>query len=418
MSHGIHRTEKILSKGSVPTMNAMDYQHYQAVLDTLERRELPPAGDLAAFINACAPQAFSGPVPEQAGDLEAQYLEEAGLRDNAARTAAITLLNAGDSSALREELFARARRVARRHFGTKIYLRGLIEISNICRQDCRYCGIRRSNADASRYRLSPEEILECCEHGYGLGFRTFVLQGGEDPWFTDERLVELLRRIKARWPDCAVTLSVGEKEEASYRLLRDAGADRFLLRHETADPVHYAKLHPPHQSWEKRMACLRSLKACGYQTGAGFMVGSPWQTTACLVKDVAFLHEFRPEMVGIGPFIPHARTPFADFPSGNVERTLTMVGITRLLLPPAMLPSTTALGTAAEDGRERGILAGANVLMPNLSPKSARLRYTLYNNKRSEGAECADNIEALRRRLQAIGYDIVVDRGDFRKEQD
>ncbi|MBR3880826.1 MAG: [Mailhella sp.] len=238
-------------------------------------------------------------------------------------------------------------------------------------------------------------------------------QGGEDDWFTDERLVALLREMKKRWPDCAVTLSVGEKSEDSYRRLREAGADRFLLRHESADPVHYAKLHPSKQTWEKRRDCLLALKACGFQTGAGFMVGSPFQTTASIVKDLGFLYELQPEMVGIGPFIPHAQTPFAAFPAGDVERTLVLLAMTRLLLPAAMLPSTTALGTAAGDGRERGILAGANVLMPNLSPKEARDRYRLYNNKLSEGAECADNVEALKARIRGIGYEIVVDRGDF-----
>lgn len=399
-------------------MNHQDLQYYHDILDTFERRELPSAADIVAFIDACAPEAFSGVLPEQAQELEAQYLKEARLAETVIPAKESVRLDPEEANKLREELFTRARRVATQHFGKYIYFRGLIEISNICRQDCRYCGIRRSNTQASRYRLSPEEILECCEHGYSLGFRTFVLQGGEDPWFSDERLAELLRQIKAAWPDCAVTLSVGEREEVSYRMLKEAGADRFLLRHETADPVHYAKLHPACQTFERRMTCLQALKNCGYQTGAGFMVGSPWQNTACLAKDLAFLHQFRPEMVGIGPFIPHAQTPFALFPSGNVDRTLTMVALTRLLLPSAMLPSTTALGTAANDGREQGILAGANVVMPNLSPRKARVRYTLYNKKLSEGAECADNIRELRQRLQTIGYDTIVARGDFKKEEE
>ena len=394
----------------------MNFRHYQDILEVLERHELPPKEDLIAFIDACAPSAFSGPVPECAGAMESRYLREAGLDAPVKPAGAAVRLSPEESAILREDLFEQARRVAREQFGSRIYIRGLIEISNICIQDCRYCGIRRSNTQASRYRLSPEAILECCAHGYTLGFRTFVLQGGEDPWFSDDRLATLLRQIKQRWPDCAVTLSVGERELSSYRFLRDAGADRFLLRHETADPIHYAKLHPLNQTWEHRMNCLRALKECGYQTGAGFMVGSPWQSTESLAEDLSFLYRFQPEMVGIGPFIPHAQTPFASFPSGSVERTLTMVAMTRLLLPCSMLPSTTALGTAAEDGRERGILAGANVLMPNLSPRDARLRYRLYNNKRSEGAECADNVMSLRQRIQAIGYDIVVDRGDFHKK--
>ena len=393
----------------------MNVQQCFALIDALGEGTLPEPEQLSAFIDACAPAMFAGPVPDDAPVLEKTYLAEAGIRDprrdSPVHDGALAENEARD---VREALFARARTKAREHFGRSIYIRGLIEISNICRQNCRYCGIRAGNTQAERYRLSPDQILECCEHGYGLGFRTFVLQGGEDPWFTDERLAALLRRIKTNWPDCAVTLSVGERALASYRLLREAGADRFLLRHETADPVHYAKLHPATQSWHNRMACLQHLKACGYQTGAGFMVGSPWQTSACLAEDLRFLHDFQPEMVGIGPFIPHAQTPFARFPAGDVERTLVMVAMVRLLLPSAMLPSTTALGTAAGDGRERGILAGANVLMPNLSPKEARARYRLYNNKLSEGAECADNIAELRERVRAVGYEIVVDRGDFK----
>ncbi len=387
-----------------------------AVLDQLEAGRLPEAGRLAAFIEACAPELFAGSVPENAEALRREFLAEAGLSaggDLPESAPAAPLLPEEERLALREELFRRARACAQKHFGRRIYVRGLIEISNFCRQNCRYCGIRCGNAKAERYRLSPEQILECCEHGYGLGFRTFVMQGGEDGWFTDERLCALVREMKSRWPDCAVTLSVGEKPAESYHRLREAGADRFLLRHESADPVHYSLLHPAQQTWDSRKTCLLSLKACGFQTGAGFMIGSPWQSTASLVRDLQFLHELQPEMVGMGPFIPHAQTPFADFPAGSVERTLVMIAIVRLLLPAAMLPSTTALGTAAGDGRERGILAGANVLMPNLSPKEARDRYRLYNNKLSEGAECADNVEALKKRISAIGYEIVVDRGDF-----
>ena len=397
----------------------MDVQSCLAVIDSMNEGRLPDGERLAAFIDSCAPQMFSGPVPEDADGMRSAFLAEAGLKSDPrieyGRTEKRKALDEESARHVRETLFEAARRKSREHFGNSIYIRGLIEISNICRQNCRYCGIRAGNAEAERYRLSPEQILACCEHGYGLGFRTFVLQGGEDAWFTDERLAALLRRIKAEWPDCAVTLSVGERSEASYRLLRQAGADRFLLRHETADPCHYALLHPVSQSWSHRMECLRALKACGYQTGAGFMVGSPWQTTDCLVEDMRFLYHFQPEMVGIGPFIPHARTPFGRFPSGDVERTLVMVALVRLMLPFAMLPSTTALGTAAGNGRERGILAGANVLMPNLSPREARARYRLYNNKLSEGAECADNIEELKARIRAAGYEIVVDRGDFRQ---
>lgn len=394
----------------------MNLQNCLAVIHELNEGHLPEAERLSAFIDACAPEAFSGPVPEDASRLEQAYLTEAGLSNGpeGRQLSGREELSDGQAREVRETLFSLAREKATGHFGNKIYIRGLIEISNICRQNCRYCGIRAGNPDAERYRLSPEQILACCSHGYDLGFRTFVLQGGEDGWFTDGRLADLVREIKAGWPDCAVTLSVGERSLASYRLLREAGADRFLLRHETADPTHYALLHPPAQSWQNRKACLQALKACGYQTGAGFMVGSPWQTASCLAEDLSFLHGLQPEMVGIGPFIPHAQTPFARFPAGSVERTLVLVAMVRLLLPSAMLPSTTALGTAAGNGRERGILAGANVLMPNLSPREARARYRLYDNKLSEGAECADNIEELKQRIRAVGYEIVTDRGDFR----
>lgn len=395
----------------------MNVQNCFSVIHELAEGGFPAAGRLRDFIDSCAPDIFSGPVPEEAPALEAACLAEAGIpaeRVNDISSGAETALTVEEAEKVRDALFAAAREKAREHFGNRIYIRGLIEISNICRWNCRYCGIRAGNSQAERYRLSPEQILACCCHGYDLGFRTFVLQGGEDAWFTDERLADILREIKKNWPDCAVTLSVGERSAESYRFLKNAGADRFLLRHETADPVHYAKLHPAAQSWRNRMDCLKALKSCGYQTGAGFMVGSPWQSTDCLVKDLIFLREFQPEMVGIGPFIPHAQTPFAHFPSGSVERTLVLVAMVRLLLPSAMLPSTTALGTAAGNGRERGILAGANVLMPNLSPGEARARYRLYNNKLSEGAECADNIRELQERIRAIGYEIVVDRGDFR----
>ncbi len=365
-------------------MEHMSFERCLCVMDRLEQGRLPSLEKTAAFIDACAPAGTESPLPGNERRL------------------------------LLTELFARARSAAVRSFGRRIYLRGLIEISNHCVRNCLYCGIRAGNALAERYRLSPEEIFACCERGHGLGFRTFVLQGGEDPWFSDERLCAIVRRIKERWPDCAVTLSVGERPRDSYRRLKDAGADRFLLRHETADPGHYARLHPPAQTWLDRVRCLYDLKACGYQTGAGFMVGSPWQDSLCLAKDLAFLAELRPEMAGIGPFIPQAQTPLAGFPAGSVERTLVMIALTRLALPDAMLPSTTALATAAADGRERGILAGANVVMPNLSPREARRRYTLYDNKLAEGPECAEQLEALKRRLGAIGYELAAGRGDHR----
>ncbi len=312
----------------------------------------------------------------------------------------------------RRRLFERADRVRRQYYGTDVYIRGLIEISSFCKNDCLYCGIRRGNADADRYRLSEEEIYACCEQGYQLGFRTFVLQGGEDSYHTSEWVEKLVSAIKEKYPDCAVTLSLGERPREDYEIWRKAGADRYLLRHETASRHHYAKLHPPEQTFAHRMECLRNLKQIGYQTGAGFMVGSPFQETEDLIADMRFLREFQPQMVGIGPFIPHHDKPFAACPSGSLEQTLTMVALTRLTLPRALIPATTALGTIHPKGRELGLKAGANVVMPNLSPMAVRGRYSLYDNKACTGEEAAEGIESVRRSVAAAGYQVVVSRGD------
>lgn len=311
-------------------------------------------------------------------------------------------------------LAERADAVRRRVFGSAVYVRGLIEISSICENDCLYCGIRRSNRACERYRLSGEDILSACEEGYALGFRTFVLQGGEDGYFTDEVLGGVVRAIKAAHPDCAVTLSMGERSRESYAALRLAGADRYLLRHETADAAHYAMLHPGEMSFDDRMRCLHDLKALGYQVGCGFMVGSPYQTSAHIARDLKFIERFRPQMCGIGPFIPHAATQFADDPAGTVEMTCRLLSIIRLMHPGVLLPATTALGSIDPFGREKGILAGANVVMPNLSPASVRRKYALYDNKLSDGAESAQCIGELRARMAAIGYEVVTDRGDYR----
>ena len=297
-------------------------------------------------------------------------------------------------------------------FGDAIYARGLIEISSICKNDCLYCGIRRSNGQAERYRLKPEEILACTAEGYTLGFRTFVLQGGEDPYFTDEVLCGIVGELKARHPDCAVTLSMGERSRESYQALYDAGADRYLLRHETADSAHYARLHPPEMSFANRMRCLGDLRDIGFQTGCGFMVGSPFQTPETLAKDLKFIEGFRPAMCGIGPFIPHRNTPFRDEPAGTLELTLFLRSVLRLMLPETLLPATTALGTIHPRGREMGILAGANVVMPNLSPAGVRGKYELYDNKICTGEESAQCRDCLERRMEAIGCYLAVDRGD------
>ena len=320
----------------------------------------------------------------------------------------------GRDEELAEYLAKAAVAEQKRIYGNEIFIRGLLEISNICKNDCIYCGIRRSNRNCERYRLTEEEILACADEGYRLGLRTIVMQGGEDAHFTDEVLCGIVRKIKERHPDCAVTLSMGERSRESYAKLREAGADRYLLRHETADPEHYAKLHPAEMSYENRMRCLRDLKDLGYQTGCGFMVGSPYQTAGNLAKDIAFVESFKPEMCGIGPFIPHHETPFAKEPAGSVELTCFLLSIIRLVHPRVLLPATTALGTMHPQGREFGILAGANVLMPNLSPVGVRKKYELYDNKICTGEESAQCLRCLSTRVEAIGYKIVTDRGDYR----
>ena len=300
-----------------------------------------------------------------------------------------------------------------RHYGNRIFIRGLIEFTNYCKNNCYYCGIRAGNSKAERYRLMQDEIVTCSDAGYELGFRTFVLQGGEDPYYTDEILCSIVKEIKARHPDCALTLSVGERSKESYRLLKEAGADRYLLRHETANPAHYALMHPHSMQWDNRIACLRWLKELGFQTGAGFMVGSPGQTEEDLADELLFLKELDPQMVGIGPFIPHKDTPFGAESAGTAELTTFLLSLIRLTLPRVLLPATTALGTIDPLGREKGIEAGANVLMPNLSPSGVRNKYLLYDNKICTGDEAAQCIECLKARVKKTGCEIVTDRGDF-----
>lgn len=311
-------------------------------------------------------------------------------------------------------LFEKARGVREAVYGRDVYIRGLIEISSYCKNNCYYCGIRRDNRKAERYRLTPKEIFRCTDEGWRLGFRTFVLQGGEDGFYTDGLLCDLLREIKRRHPGCAVTLSLGERGEDSFLRLFEAGADRYLLRHETANTAHYAALHPPELKLENRKDCLFTLKRIGYQVGSGFMVGSPGQTTENLAEDLLFLKELNPQMVGIGPFIPHHDTPFGQYPAGSAELTVYLLGLIRLMLPHVLLPATTALGTLDPQGREKGILAGANVVMPNLSPAAVREKYSLYDNKLCTGEEAAESLQALKERIHRIGYTVVVDRGDYR----
>ena len=320
-----------------------------------------------------------------------------------------------DSGEHDEALRKAADEVRRERYDDAVYLRGLIEFTSYCKNNCLYCGLRASNAKAQRYRLSKEEILACCAEGYELGFRTFVLQGGEDPYYTDDIICDIISAIRSEYPDCAITLSIGEKPRGSYKRYFEAGANRYLLWHETADPAHYAKLHPDNMSADNRRRCLFDLKEIGYQVGSGFMVGSPYQTTDNLIADLRFLQELQPDMIGIGPYITHRDTPFRDEKSGSVELTLRMLSILRLMFPYALLPSTTALGTIHPTGRELGLKAGANVVMPNLSPTAVRKKYSIYDNKICTGEESARCRDCLELRIKAAGYRAVTARGDVKK---
>lgn len=317
----------------------------------------------------------------------------------------------------KEYLYKEADKVRKEIYGNKVYARGLIEFTNYCKNDCFYCGIRKSNRKAERYRLTKEEIIDCCHNGYSLGFRTFVLQGGEDGYFTDDLLVEIISSIKGFYPECAITLSIGEKSKESYQKYFLAGADRYLLRHETANQEHYSKLHPDNLSLADRKKCLESLKEIGYEVGCGFMVGSPGQSLETIVQDLLYIKELEPEMVGIGPFIPQKDTPFADESAGTLEQTLVLLAIIRLLLPYVLLPATTALGTIDPEGREKGIRAGANVVMPNLSPLGVRAKYLLYDNKICTGDEASECLGCISRRIAGVGYELSSDRGDCKKNR-
>ncbi len=333
------------------------------------------------------------------------------------------LSDAALGSLLEDEHFDRALCEAadqkrREIYGDEVYIRGLIEFTNYCRNNCYYCGIRRDNRNAVRYRLTKSDILDCCEEGYALGFRTFVLQGGEDPYYTDAAVCDIVSEIRCRFPDCAITLSIGEKSRESYQAFFDAGANRYLLRHETADESHYGMLHPDSMSAKNRKRCLFDLKEIGYQVGSGFMVGSPYQTTDNLISDLRFLQQLQPDMIGIGPFITHRATPFASFANGSLSLTLRLISILRLMFPYALIPATTALGTIHPQGRELGLKAGANVVMPNLSPVSVRKRYELYENKICTGEESAQCRECLQRRVQTTGYQIVTSIGNAKKERE
>lgn len=344
-------------------------------------------------------------------DLIDTLFERNNLTDNELKT----LIECEDNSIQEEYLFKQADKKRRQTYGNEIYIRGLIEVSNYCKNNCLYCGIRCSNLNVERYRLSKEEIFECAHYGYSLGFRTFVMQGGEDLHFSDKEICQVVSHIKKSYPDCAITLSLGEKSKETYQDYFNAGADRYLLRHETATEEHYQKLHPAAMKLEKRKQCLFDLKDIGFQVGSGFMVGSPFQTTENIIADLRFLQELQPDMIGIGPFIPHIDTPFRDKAQGDLHKTLRLVAILRLLFPYSLIPSTTALGSIAENGRELGLQVGANVVMPNLSPTDVRKLYNLYNNKAFVGKEAVEGLEELKTQVESLGYKIVIKRGDAKR---
>lgn len=320
-----------------------------------------------------------------------------------------------ENDPLDEELYIDADRVRKEKYGIDVYIRGLIEFTNYCKNNCYYCGLRAENREIERYRLSKEDILNCCNEGYTLGYRTFVLQGGEDLFYTDEKICDIISSIKNLHSDVAVTLSIGEKNEESYLAYKKAGADRYLLRHETANENHYSKLHPQNMSLENRKNCLKTLKKLGYQVGSGFMVGSPFQTTENIIEDIRFLQELSPDMIGIGPYITHHNTPFKNQKNGSLKLTLKLLSILRLMFPYVLLPATTALGTISPNGRELGLKAGANVVMPNLSPKSVRKKYEIYENKICTGEESAQCRRCLEKRIESAGYKITIAKGDVKR---
>jgi len=334
---------------------------------------------------------------------------------NIENNALCQLIALADGSQQELYLFEKARQKKEEIYQDKIYIRGLIELSNYCKNNCLYCGIRAINTSIERYRLSKEQILDCTRYGYELGFRTFVLQGGEDPAYSDQDICDIVRQIKEEHPDCAVTLSIGEKTYESYKAYKEAGADRYLLRHETATESHYQMLHPEKMSFKNRQRCLADLKSLGYQVGSGFMVGSPFQTMEHIVADLRYLQQLEPDMIGIGPFIPHHQTPFADKKQGDLHLTLRLIAILRLMFPNALLPSTTALGSIHPEGRKMGLGCGANVVMPNLSPLDVRNLYKIYDNKAYVNAEAAEGIAILKKEAEEIGYKVVIDRGDAKK---
>lgn len=340
-------------------------------------------------------------------ELIERLYSDGGLSDSELAALIVT-----EDEAAEKRLAVLADKVRRKYYGDKVFLRGLIEISSYCRNDCLYCGIRRGNRAAERYRLTPDEITKCAENGYAIGFRTFVMQSGEDGYFTDDVMCDIISRLRRRFPDCAITLSLGERSRESYRRMKEAGADRYLLRHEAASEELYRRLHPAEMSLDNRKKCLFTLRELGYQTGAGFMVGAPFQTAEDIVADIRFMEQLRPHMIGIGPFIPQHDTPFGSEKGGTLRLTLRILGILRLMFPKVLLPATTALGTISPEGRRLGLKTGCNVIMPNLSPADVREKYKLYDNKLITGGEAAEGLALLKKEISEAGYTAVEERGD------
>ena len=332
--------------------------------------------------------------------------------NNASREELLYLLDNIDSKS-KELLIEKAHKTRLKYFKNKVYIRGLVELTSFCKKDCLYCGLRRTNKNAQRYRLSKEEVLECVRAGDKLGYKTIVLQGGEDAYFNDEVMVDIIKSIKKEFPNNAITLSLGERSYESYKKMYNAGADRYLLRHESASKKLYEDIHPG-EPFEIRRKCLKNLKDIGYQAGAGFMVGIPNQTNEDLVNDLLFVKDFEPAMCGIGPFIPHKDTPFKGFNCGSAKMTLFILSLCRIMLPDVLLPATTALSTVRDDGRQLGVLSGANVIMPNLSPIEVRKKYMLYDNKAITGDDAGENLKLIQDNINEIGYEVIIDKGDYK----
>lgn len=328
---------------------------------------------------------------------------------SASREELIFLLN-NLNEAYTKYLLKKSNDVRKQNYGDVVYLRGIIEFTNHCKRNCLYCGIRRDNKSTDRYRLTKEEILECATLGNKLGYKTFVLQGGEDPYFTDEKMIDIIKLLKERFPQNAITLSLGERSYESYKSMYEAGADRYLLRHETASKELYEALHPD-GNFENRIKCLKDLKEIGYQVGAGFLVGLPDSNVYDMVENLLFIKELEPAMCGIGPFIPQKDTSLSKEKQGTVEETIIYLALIRLLVPDILLPSTTALGTIDPLGREKGLKAGANVVMPNLSPVSVREKYALYDGKICTGDEAAECRNCIERKIVNAGFRVEITAG-------